>query len=102
MVSSKTAEEAISSETPPILESITVESDNTPDPNDVFWDSDDDKANPKNWSVARRWSHVVIISLLTFITYSFPCPVIQGLPLMSDALALGPSAHQCWRPQYQT
>lgn len=82
MVSSKTAEEAISSKTSPVLESNPVESGNAPDPNDVFWAGDDDKANPKNWSVARRWSHIVIISLLTFITYSFSLFPIPGLPLM--------------------
>lgn len=57
MVSSKTAEEAISSKTPPVLESNSVESDNAPDPGDVFWDGNNDKANPRNRSVARRCLH---------------------------------------------
>lgn len=69
MVSSKTAEEAITPQTLLTTDTITVEKHEPRDPNDVFWDGDDDESNPKNWSVVRRWTHVVIIALVTFITY---------------------------------
>jgi hypothetical protein len=83
MVSSKTAEEAISPQTLLTTDTIPVESHETPNPNDVFWDSDDDQSNPKNWSVVRRWTHVVIIALVTFITYvPGPSPYISGPGLM--------------------
>lgn len=34
----------------------------------VSWDGPDDKANPLNFSVARRWLTVANVSLITFIT----------------------------------
>ncbi|KAJ5358646.1 MFS general substrate transporter [Penicillium cataractarum] len=68
MTSSKTAEEAISPQIIPQIDTIPVERDETQNPNDVFWDGDDDRSNPKNWTVVYRWSHIVIISLVTFIT----------------------------------
>jgi hypothetical protein len=37
----------------------------------VSWDGPDDKANPLNFSVARRWLTVALVSLITFITYDF-------------------------------
>lgn len=34
----------------------------------VSWDGPDDKANPLNFSTARRWLTVANVSLITFIT----------------------------------
>lgn len=34
----------------------------------VSWDGPDDKANPLNFSVSRRWLTVANVSLITFIT----------------------------------
>ncbi|CAI7666363.1 unnamed protein product [Penicillium pancosmium] len=67
MASSKTAEDVIPSQALP-TDTIPVENNEAPNPNDVFWDGEDDRENPKNWSVVRRWVHVSIVSLLTFIT----------------------------------
>ncbi|RAK98756.1 MFS transporter [Aspergillus ibericus CBS 121593] len=37
-------------------------------PAEVDWDGDADPANPRNWSPWYRWCHIVVISLLTFVT----------------------------------
>jgi hypothetical protein len=38
------------------------------DPNDVWWDGDDDPQNPQNWSSRKKWSNVAILSYVTLIT----------------------------------
>lgn len=40
----------------------------TPGVYTVSWDGPDDKANPLNFSPARRWLTVANVSLITFIT----------------------------------
>ena len=42
----------------------------------VWWDSDEDAANPLNWASTQKWSHIAIVSLLTFLVYVFlmTCP----------------------------
>ncbi|GKZ71588.1 hypothetical protein AnigIFM50267_007629 [Aspergillus niger] len=37
-------------------------------PAEVDWDGDADPSNPMNWSFWYRWCHIVVISLLTFVT----------------------------------
>ncbi|RDK38334.1 MFS general substrate transporter [Aspergillus phoenicis ATCC 13157] len=37
-------------------------------PTEVDWDGDADPSNPMNWSFWYRWCHIVVISLLTFVT----------------------------------
>jgi hypothetical protein len=39
------------------------------DENTVWWDSDDDPANPMNWSEKKKWANVAIMSMITFLTY---------------------------------
>lgn len=34
----------------------------------ISWNGDDDPENPKNWSWKVRWSHIILLSLLTFVT----------------------------------
>ncbi|KAE9961753.1 hypothetical protein BLS_001428 [Venturia inaequalis] len=38
------------------------------DPNLVTWDSDNDPANPHNWSLKRKWAVVFVVSAFTFIS----------------------------------
>lgn len=35
---------------------------------DVFWDGENDPENPMNWSAARRWLIVGMVSFITFLT----------------------------------
>jgi hypothetical protein len=37
--------------------------------NIVDWGGDHDPANPKNWSQHKKWAHIVILSILSLITY---------------------------------
>jgi hypothetical protein len=37
------------------------------DPNIVWWDSEDDPANPMNWSLPKKWTNIGLISAITFI-----------------------------------
>lgn len=34
----------------------------------VDWDGPSDSTNPKNWSKRKKWTHIVIISLLALTT----------------------------------
>jgi hypothetical protein len=38
------------------------------DPSEVWWDDEEDPANPLNWSSKRKWSNLTILSFITFIT----------------------------------
>jgi len=44
--------------------------------NIVWWNGDDDPANPRNWSQFRKWSGVGIVSAISFITqvHHHGCP----------------------------
>lgn len=35
----------------------------------VDWNGPDDPENPKNWSSAKRWSHISLIATLGLVTY---------------------------------
>lgn len=37
------------------------------DPNIVWWDSEDDPANPLNWTPLRKWTNIILISIIVFI-----------------------------------
>ncbi|KAK5633981.1 hypothetical protein RRF57_009695 [Xylaria bambusicola] len=37
-------------------------------PDIVWWDSDDDPANPMNWPATRKWGNVALLSFLSFLT----------------------------------
>ena len=37
------------------------------DSNTVWWDGEDDPHNPMNWSMTKKWAHVSIVSLITFV-----------------------------------
>lgn len=41
---------------------------NSADPDLVDWDGPDDKANPQNWTVGKKWLHIVIVSLFALVT----------------------------------
>jgi hypothetical protein len=34
----------------------------------VWWDSEDDRENPMNWSERKKWSTIAIVSMVTFVT----------------------------------
>ncbi|KAL6713530.1 hypothetical protein ACLMJK_008995 [Lecanora helva] len=40
----------------------------TKDPNLISWDGTDDPANPKNWTLGRKWAATVVVSFFTFIS----------------------------------
>lgn len=35
---------------------------------EVFWDNDEDPANPMNWSGKKKWTQILLVTLLTFVT----------------------------------
>lgn len=37
------------------------------DPNIVWWDGEDDPANPLNWTPLKKWTNIMLISSITFI-----------------------------------
>ena len=37
----------------------------------VDWEGPDDAANPINWPARRRWTHIIMISILGLVTYVF-------------------------------
>jgi len=40
-----------------------------PSPNLVAWDGPNDPENPLNWSSAKRWTTVAVVSYMTFLAY---------------------------------
>ena len=42
--------------------------DEEANPNIVGWDGPNDPANPLNWSGRAKWSNVMVVSMITFIT----------------------------------
>ena len=43
------------------------ETEEAADPNIVWWDGDDDPANPLNWPAWSKWMNVGIVAMMTFI-----------------------------------
>lgn len=37
--------------------------------NTVDWDGSDDSENPVNWPASKRWTQIIMISILGFIMY---------------------------------
>lgn len=37
------------------------------DPNIVWWDGEDDPANPLNWAPLKKWTNIMLLSGITFI-----------------------------------
>lgn len=35
---------------------------------EVFWDTVGDPANPMNWSAKKKWTQILLVTLLTFVT----------------------------------
>ena len=35
----------------------------------VNWDGDNDELNPQNWTAAKKWQNMVVIGMMTYITY---------------------------------
>jgi hypothetical protein len=56
------------------------------DPNLVTWDGPDDPANPKNWSVKRKWAATFVVSSFTFISPVSSSMVAPALVVMSKDL----------------
>ena len=44
------------------------------DAHDVFWEGEKDPKNPMNWPASKRWSNIVVISLISIVTYVYPEP----------------------------
>lgn len=44
-----------------------IETEEPADPNIVWWDGDDDPANPLNWSAWSKWMNFSIVAVATFI-----------------------------------
>ncbi|OCK89376.1 MFS general substrate transporter [Cenococcum geophilum 1.58] len=53
------------------------------DPNLVTWDSPDDSANPKNWSMKRKWAATLIVSCFTLVSPMASSMVAPALGTMS-------------------
>lgn len=60
-------------------------SDERQDPNIVDWDGPDDPENPQNWSPAKKWAHIAVLSVLTLLTPLASSMFAPGVPeLMRD------------------
>jgi len=54
----------------------------------ISWESDDDPANPKNWSNSRKWIETIIVSLFTFIAPVSSSMVAPALNTISAELSI--------------
>ncbi|GIZ49507.1 hypothetical protein CKM354_001253700 [Cercospora kikuchii] len=52
----------------------------TDDPNIVFWDSLTDPSNPQNWSPAKKWSQIALVSLMSVLTPLASSGFAPGVP----------------------
>lgn len=51
------------------------------DSNIVDWDGPEDLNNPQNWSSAKKWSHIVMVSLFALVTNMAPTMCVPGAPV---------------------
>ncbi|EME39510.1 hypothetical protein DOTSEDRAFT_139366 [Dothistroma septosporum NZE10] len=58
----------------------TINTEEEPDPNSIFWDSDDDPANPLNWSNGPKWGNVAVLSTMTFLSPLASSMFAPGVP----------------------
>ncbi|GAQ06152.1 uncharacterized transporter C1529.01 [Aspergillus lentulus] len=58
----------------------------------VDWDGPSDSTNPKNWSKRKKWTHIVIISLLALTTNMAPTMCAPGISGISADLGMTSSA----------
>ncbi|PWN44950.1 MFS general substrate transporter [Ceraceosorus guamensis] len=62
--------------------------------NVVGWDGSRDPANPRNWSLHRRWAVIVIVSTYTFLSPLSSSMVAPALPLIASQLSITSSVSQ--------
>ncbi|KAF7182646.1 hypothetical protein CNMCM7691_002307 [Aspergillus felis] len=60
--------------------------------NTVDWDGADDSTNPKNWLKKKKWTHIVIISILALTTNMAPTMCAPGISGISADLGITSSA----------
>lgn len=51
------------------------------DSNIVDWDGPEDLNNPQNWSSAKKWSHIIMVSLFALVTNMAPTMCVPGAPV---------------------
>ncbi|KAK0388658.1 hypothetical protein NLU13_4901 [Sarocladium strictum] len=56
------------------------------DENLVTWDGPDDPANPKNWTIKKKWAAVVTVSLFTLISPVSSTMAAPALPAIGHSL----------------
>lgn len=54
------------------------------DPNIVDFDGPDDPANPMNWSPAKKWGAIAVVSAITFLTPLASSMFAPGVPLLME------------------
>jgi hypothetical protein len=66
----------------PPVEAVAEEpkEDEPRDPNIVDWEGPDDPEKPMNWSVAKKWSNIAILSFLTLLTPLASSMFAPGVP----------------------
>ncbi|CEH13727.1 Synaptic vesicle transporter SVOP and related transporters (major facilitator superfamily) [Ceraceosorus bombacis] len=76
------------------VESSSSLSQKEADANVVGWDGSTDPANPRNWSLHRRWAVIVIVSTYTFLSPLSSSMVAPALPLIASQLSITSSVSQ--------
>ncbi|GME62540.1 putative mfs multidrug protein [Neofusicoccum parvum] len=59
---------------------VQLESGLEEDPNAVYWDNETDASNPMNWSSARKWTTICLLSLITLVTPLASSMFAPGVP----------------------
>ncbi|KIX09528.1 uncharacterized protein Z518_00608 [Rhinocladiella mackenziei CBS 650.93] len=63
---------------------VTVTVPQSRDPNVVNWNGPDDPENPLNWPVRKKWSNILFLSAITFLTPFCSSMFAPGVPLVMD------------------
>ncbi|KAF2021667.1 MFS general substrate transporter [Aaosphaeria arxii CBS 175.79] len=79
--SSMPNERDVEATSPPLEKNVS--SRTTTDPNLVTWDSPEDPANPKNWSMKRKWAATFIVSAFTLVSPVSSSMISPALPAIS-------------------
>lgn len=59
-----------------------------PDPNGVDWDGPSDPQNPLNWRVGVKWTHIIVVSIMTFFSPLGSTMFAPGAPQVAEEFGI--------------
>lgn len=63
------------------VETIEATKSEARDANIVDWDGPDDPQDPQNWTIHKKWAHIIMVSLFALVTNMAPTMCVPGAPI---------------------